>query len=150
MPGVYYSTVLDAPIERVWDSIRDFNALADWHPLIVDCHIEENQPSDRVGCVRNFRLEDGANFRERLLSLNDFKKTFSYCIEECPLPLENYVATVKLSPVTDGNRTFVSWSSTFQCPPDAEQELSELVEDGVYRAGLEAIRKILDQGQTTS
>lgn len=143
MPSIFYSTVIRSKIERVWEEIRDFGQLAAWHPLISDCEIENAEPADRVGCIRRFHLEDGSLFRERLVSLNDFKKTFSYEIVESPLPITNYVATVKLAPITEELWTFVTWSSSFNCPPESESELAILVENGVYKSGLDAIKEIL-------
>lgn len=145
MPSIFYSTIVNAPLDVVWNEIRDFGALDAWHPLIVACEIEDQEASDKVGCVRKFTLEDGALFREKLLAMNDFKKTFSYSIEESPLPITNYVATMKFTTVTEGNLTFASWSSTFDCPADSEGELTELVENGVYKSGLDSIKNRVEK-----
>ena len=56
MPRVVKSIILDAPVEAVWDVIRDFNGHDHWHPAVAESHIERGRPSDMVGCVRNFRL----------------------------------------------------------------------------------------------
>ena len=56
-----------------------------------------------VGAVRRFRLADGGELREQLLSLSDEKRTLTYCLLEAPLPLMGYVATIRLKPVTDGD-----------------------------------------------
>ena len=40
------------------------------------------------------------------------------------MPLQRYVATVTLKPVTDGDRTFWHWESTFATPPGRERELA--------------------------
>ena len=61
------STIIDAPIERVWAVLRDFNSHLDWHPIIADSWIEGGEASDQVGCVRAFRLKDGNELREQLL-----------------------------------------------------------------------------------
>lgn len=140
MPSVFYSTIIRAPLDVVWSEIRNFEALADWHPLITSCEIESGTPADQVGCVRRFTLEDGSVFREKLLALNDFKKTFSYCIEESPLPLTQYVATMKFTRITEGDWTFASWSSTFDCPTESVDEMLALVENGVYKSGLDAVK----------
>ena len=140
MPRVVKSTVLDAPVEAVWDVIRDFNGHDRWHPAVAESHIERGQPSDRVGCVRNFRLADGANLREQLLTLSDLEQTFSYCLLDTPVPLFNYVAHVRLFPVTDGDRTFWEWESRFDTPAGRSAELAALVGDDIYVAGFEAIR----------
>ncbi|MEX0281424.1 MAG: SRPBCC family protein [Arenibacterium sp.] len=146
MPRVRKSTVLDAPTEEVWAIIRDFNGHDQWHPVVAESHIERGYPSDRVGCVRNFRLEDGANLREQLLTLSDLEQTFSYCLLDTPVPLFNYVAHVRLFPVTDGDRTFGEWESRCDTPAGRSAELSELVGEGIYAAGFDAIRRHMGVG----
>ena len=146
MPRVVKSTVLDAPVEAVWEVVRDFNGHDRWHPAVAESHIERGQPSDRVGCVRNFRLADGANLREQLLSLSDLEQTFSYCLLDTPVPLFNYVAHVRLFPVTDGDRTFWEWESRFDTPAGRSAELAEMVGTDIYAAGFAAIRAKLEQG----
>ncbi|MEM9331449.1 MAG: SRPBCC family protein [Pseudomonadota bacterium] len=140
MVKVVRSTVLDASIEDVWDVIRDFNGHDRWHPAVAKSQIERSEPSDRVGCVRRFQLEDGSELREKLLTLSDLEQTYSYCLLDTPIPLFNYVAHVRLFPVTDGNTTFWEWESRFDTPKGQEEELADLVGSNIYEAGFEAIR----------
>ena len=142
------STVIDAPIERVWAVLRDFNSHVEWHPVVAESFIEEGLPPDQVGCVRNFRLADGAELREQLLALSDRDYVSTYCILDSTIPLERYVATVRLKPVTDGNRTFWHWQSTFGTPPGRERELTEQVGRNVYEAGFDALRRHLATERT--
>ncbi len=144
MPRVKRSTIIDAPIEAVWDMIRDFNGHDRWHPAVATSQIERGRPSDVVGCVRSFRLEDGSALREQLLSLSDLEQTFTYCLLDTPVPLFNYVAHVRLFPVTDGDRTYWEWESRFDTPAGRSDELAELVGEGIYVAGFEAIRSHLE------
>ena len=67
-------------------------------------------------------------------------QTFSYCLLDTPIPLFNYVAHVRLFPVTDGDRCFWEWESRFDAPEGRGEELAELVGEGIYVAGFEAIR----------
>ncbi len=140
MPRVVKSTVVNAPTEAVWDVIRDFNGHDQWHPAIASSQIERSQPSDKVGCVRNFRLEDGANLREQLLTLSDLEQSFSYCLLDTPVPLFNYVSHVRLTPITDGDRTFWEWESRFDTPKGQSDEMAELVGEGIYVAGFNAVK----------
>lgn len=94
MIKVYTSTVIEAPAEQVWGRIRDFNGLPNWTPFVADSRIEGGQPSDRIGCVRNFRLKDGGTIREQLLTLSDYDFQCSYSILESPMGVDNYVATL--------------------------------------------------------
>ena len=122
------STIIDAPVDRVWSVLRDFNGHDRWHPAVKESRIEERRPSDAIGAVRRFRLTDGAVLRERLLTLSDPEKTFSYCLLDTPIPLLNYVAHVALHRVTDGERTFWRWWSEFDVPSGQERRLGTLSE----------------------
>ena len=143
---VVRSTIIDAPIERVWAVLRDFNSHDQWHDAVEASRIEGNERSDQVGCVRSFTLADGNRIREQLLTLSDAEHKSTYCIVEATVPLQRYVATVTLKPVTDGKRTFWHWESTFATPPGMERELRDMVAQGVYEAGFENLRRHLRQG----
>ncbi|MEP7056292.1 MAG: SRPBCC family protein, partial [Caldimonas sp.] len=121
--------------------VRDFNGLPQWHPGIADSRIENGEPSDRVGCIRHFHNRDGGAIREKLLALSDYEYTCTYSILESPMGVENYVATLKLTPVTDGGRSFVEWSAEFDCAEARERELTETIGSGVFQAGFEALKR---------
>jgi hypothetical protein len=142
MPSVYYSAVLPAPIETVWAAIRDFKALPDWHPAFCNSTIEDGRSSDAVGCVRSFHLKDGGHLREKLLALSDRNHTCTYAILESPLPLTDYVSTLRLLPVTDSNQTFAEWTSDFNAKPEDEAGVKDLVRS-VYQSGLDALKQRL-------
>ena len=140
MAQVYASSVIAAPADRVWAAVRDFNGLPDWHPGVVESRIEGGGPADQVGCVRAFRLQDGGAIRERLLALSDYDYSCSYAILESPMGVENYIATLKLTPVTDGARSFAEWSADFDCAPEREAELVALIGQGVFQGGFDALK----------
>lgn len=142
---VVRSTVIDAPIGRVWEVLRDFNSHDQWHEVVAQSRIEHGEPSSRVGCVRNFTLKDGNHIREQLIGLSDSEYKSTYCILDATVPLRRYVATVTLKPVTDGDRTFWHWESSFETPPGRERELREMVAQGVYEAGFANLRRHLGE-----
>jgi len=146
MIKVTRSTIIDAPIETVWAVLRDFNSHRLWHPIVARSQIEGGEASDRVGCVRRFNLRDGARVREQLLSLSDRDHRFTYCILDADVPLERYVATVRLKPVTDRRRTFWHWQSTFRAPGGREHELVQMVGRDVYEGGFAGLARYLQQG----
>jgi len=143
MVRVVRSTILNAPVEAVWDVIRDFNGHDTWHPAVASSQIERGRPSDMVGCVRRFRLADGSELREQLLTLSDLEQSFSYCLLDTPIPLFNYVAHCRLSPVTDGDLTFWEWESRFDTPAGREAELARMVGEDIYSAGFRAVRDFM-------
>lgn len=140
MYRVHVSTVIDAPVGKVWDRIRDYNDLPSWVPAITKSEIEEGRDSSAVGCVRALTLENGAVIRERLLGLSDHDHLCTYTMIETPLPLQNYVATLRLSPITDGDRTLASWSAEFDT--DQEEAMRDLVTNGVFMSAFDSLKKI--------
>lgn len=143
MIRVSRSAIIDAPIERVWAVLRDFNSHTAWHPVVAESEIEGGEASDQVGCVRRFTLRDGNRIREQLLALSDREHISTYCILDASVPLRRYVATLQLKRVTDGERTFWHWQSTFDAPPGRERELADMVGTGVYEGGFEGLRAYL-------
>jgi NADPH:quinone reductase-like Zn-dependent oxidoreductase len=126
--------------------LRDFNSHDQWHAVVDTSRIEHGHKPDRVGCVRSFTLKDGNRIREQLLTLDDRDHRSTYCIVQATVPLQRYVATVTLRRVTDGNRTFWHWESTFATPPGMERELRDMVAEGVYEAGFDNLRRHLAEG----
>ena len=141
MVRIYTSSVIDAAADAVWARIRDFDALPQWHPGIADSRIENGEPGDKVGCIRSFHTRDGGLIRERLLALSDYDYSVTYSILESPMGVENYTATLKLTPVTDGARTFAEWSAEFECAEGRERGLTELIGSGVFQGGFDALKR---------
>lgn len=140
MTKVYTSSVIGAPADRIWQVVRDFNALPDWVPAVAESRIEGGHPSDQIGCVRAFRLQDGGFLREKLLALSDYDFSVSYSILESPMGVENYIATLRLAPITDGNRTFAEWTAEFDCDPAAENDLIATIGNDVFQAAFDSLK----------
>ena len=141
MARVYVSSVIAAPAARVWSRVRDFNGMPGWHPAIAESRIENGEPSDKVGCVRDFRLRNGDRLREKLLGLSDYDMFCTYSILDSPMAVENYVATLRLTPVTDGDRTFVEWTAEFDCAAEREPDLVATIGGGVFQGGFDALKR---------
>jgi len=144
MRTIYRSTVFDAPVATVWSIIRDFNDWPRWLPIIGSSEIEDGLPSNAVGCVRTLRLPPEGLARERLLALDDHTHTITYAVEETTsVAMRDYVATIRLHAVTDGDRTFAEWSGSFDAAPEDEPEIAQMVGTRVYESGLAGIRERL-------
>ena len=140
MAKVYASIVIPAAASAVWEVVRDFNALPKWTPFVAESRIEQNASSDKVGCIRNFRLKNGGRIRERLLALSDYEMSCTYSILESPMGVENYLATLRLIPVTESDHTFAEWSAEFDAAPDRETKIVDDIGRNVFAAGLSALK----------
>jgi hypothetical protein len=137
---VYVSAVVPAQAGPVWAILRDFNGLPNWAGFVAESRIEQNQAADKVGCIRNFTLKNGGRIRERLLGLSDYDMSCTYSILESPMGVSNYIATLRLIPITEGDQTFVEWSAEFDAEPHREDQIAADISQNVFAPALSSLK----------
>lgn len=140
MATVTISSVIEAPIEKVWALIRDFNGLPSWHPRMVESHIEDGKAATEIGCVRNFKTATGATVRERLVAFSDDDRMVTYSIIGHPMPITNHSSTLRLERVTDGDRTYAVWTAEFDAPADQAEAMAKGMGENVFQGGFNALK----------
>ena len=143
MARAYASFVLKSPVQAVWSLVRDFNGLPSWAPAIVRSKIEGGHDGDVVGCIRSFFTRDGGHIRERLLALDDSNYTFTYNFEKPAFPVKNYIATLRLYPVTHTDDTFAEWTATFDEAPGDEGKYEKIISKDVFAANWASLASII-------
>lgn len=141
MINAYSSTIIRVPVDHVWDRVRDFNGLPNWHPAATDSRIEDGHANGQVGCVRNFALTDGSGrIRETLLALSDVNRSLTYdMLGGGPLPFVDYVARMKFTPITDRNETFAEWWADFKAGDGDDAKWHDFVANDVFIGGFRAL-----------
>ena len=142
METVFVSTVINAPMERVWKVVRDFNGLPAWMAGMKSSEIEGGGPAEQVGAIRRCVMDGGGMLRERLEVLSDAEFVITYSVLEGPLPVSNTRTTIRLRPVTDQYSTYAEWSSQFDTEPGAEKQGVEFL-TRVFNAGFRALKRHL-------
>lgn len=97
-----------------------------------------------MGAVRSV-LYQGRQIRQRLLAQSDVERSQTY--EFCgppSLPMTDFRATLRVSPVVDGDRAFIEWWATFDCEPNRRDELTGTLR-GWFAKWLESLRVTLDR-----
>ncbi len=151
MIKVYRSAIIRAPVEKVWKLLRNFNGLPGWHPAIATSQIEDGLPADQVGCVRRFtRKSDGGMLREKLLALADDTRSLTYNILVSPMPVANYMAGMRCTPITIGGDTFAEWWAVFDVTSGPEQVTADDIGDNVFVAGFAALNQLLARPRRAS
>lgn len=137
MPDLSMKTTLDAPAHAVWEAISDFNGI----PKYVAAVDSSTMEGEGVGALRTLTLQDGARILERLESLDDSSRTLSYSIVESPLPMEEYISTMRVRELGP-DRCELQWSCTFEPTEAPESELRQIIE-GIYDMGFEGLKQLL-------
>ena len=145
MVRIHVSDVIDAPVDRVWAILRDFNGLPRYHPtLFARSEIEGGKTADTVGCIRSFHTVDGGHLREELLSLSDRGHSCVYRILESPLPVTGYVSGCKLRAVTEGGRTLIEWWAEWETDPGSDEAVTiGLVRDDTFLGIFRSLKSML-------
>ena len=124
------SVRVPADADEVWDFIGDFARLDGWAPGVAGCVCDGRD----VGCVRTVETADGRRRRERLESLDEVGRSYSYSLlDEAAAP--HCVATLKVWSERNGGAEVV-WS--VESADDGEAACREM--EALFRAALENVR----------
>jgi len=140
MTTAFYSMMLDHSADAVWAVIRPFDHYA-WAGVESETVIEDGKAGDQVGAVR--RVVTGERtIRQRLLAHSDRERAYSYSLcEPSPFPVRDYVATIRVVPVVEDDRSLVEWSATFDCALDERARWRAHFERNGFAVWLAALRR---------
>jgi uncharacterized protein YndB with AHSA1/START domain len=143
MPKAFVSTVINAPIERVWRVASDFNGLAAWMPGMKESVIEPGKVANEIGAVRKLSMAGTKDvLRERLEALSPDEYLITYSVLEGPLPVKNIRTSMRLRPITDTYGTLGEWSTEFETETGKEEEGVQFM-TRVFNAGFRALKRHL-------
>ena len=135
MAKVNMTTELGVPAQAVWSVIGGFNALPDWHPAIEHSELDEEGGAK----IRTLSLVGGGTIVERLEQVDDSERAYTYSILSGPIPVADYVATIRVREAGQG--CTIEWSSEFT-PSGAPESDAVAAVRGVYETGFENLRKM--------
>jgi Polyketide cyclase / dehydrase and lipid transport len=122
---------------KVWSKIGGWCAISAWHPAIAKC--VEKQVSGKPH--RTLTTKDGGVIEETQYAKSDH--SYSYTIDESPLPVKDYKATFSVVPRKGhANEASIIWSAKFD--PKGKSADARKVMDGVLKAGLDQIKSTMN------
>jgi len=138
MTKVHVTDTISAPADTVWQMLYDFGGLEKLLPDMIETCVVEGAG---LGATRDIVLKDGGSAFETMSRLDEAGKNFDYTLDRSTLPLENYVATVKVSDA-DGGNCQIDWSSQFDGVGMSEAESVEFA-SGLYQTIIDALKASL-------
>ena len=88
--------------------------------------------------MRRLQLANGASLLERLHSFSERERSYSYSIEQGPLPVSRYLSLLHVREPASGGGCRVEWSGEFAPAGVPEAEAVGLI-TSIYRAGLDQL-----------
>ena len=156
--------IINAAPADVWNAIKDFDGIHNWHPAIESTKASGNDN----GATRTLTLDGGGTIDETLKKVDHEKMVMNYQItgmsnakeiddhgepHEVPVvPVSKYKAW--LSVKADGDNSKVSWKGKFfrayhghqTVPPkELDDNTAKSAISGIYKAGLENLKAQLEK-----
>ncbi len=140
---------INAPPAKVWNFLKPFDGLKNWHPVFSGSEIVSGRDGE-LGAIRLLTIKDGPSFTEELLALNEQGMAFTYSVIESPLPIDRYMSTMSVKPSSSGG-SIVTWVGQFSRknpranPAEAENDAAALgLITGAYQGGLQNLKKLME------
>jgi mxaD protein len=147
--NVTKTVTINASADKVWNAVKDFDALNTWHPALEKDQIVEGT-NNTVGAVRLLTLKGGGTIKEKLLRFNPADHSFSYAIIDGVIPVSDYRSRLVVKSAGENTSTVI-WSGRFKRkntganPADNENDKTAVdTISGVYQGGLDNLKKMLD------
>lgn len=122
--------------DKVWAAIGGFCDIGSWLTIVVKCEMTEAAGKK----VRTLTTGDGGVLVESLERWDDATMSYTYRIQSSPLPMENYVSTIRVS--GNGQASTVTWSSSFDPKGAPEADVVKTI-GGIYQVGFDGVKKKL-------
>jgi mxaD protein len=107
------SAVINASVEALWNEVKQFDAIADWHP---DVKASQGDGKHESGGIRTITLQNGGQLIEELDYYNDLEHEYSYRLKTenvTAFPASSYSIAVKIQPGNDAEHSEITLKSRF-------------------------------------
>ncbi len=143
---------INASSDKVWAVIGNFQDMS-WHPAFAKTEGSDGNIPDKA--VRKLTLQGGGVLEEMLVKYSAEDRSYGSRMESVDvkvLPVNNYSSQISVSDA-GGGKSSVEWRGAFyrgypnnDPPPELSDEAAIKAVSGLYRAGLDALKKKLEQG----
>nr|BAL53160.1 hypothetical conserved protein [uncultured Gammaproteobacteria bacterium] len=154
---------INAPAEKVWETVKEFCSIKQWHPKVSDCTAEGASNKKY-----KLTLSGGGWVVEELKGRNDAKMAYSYKfnvddmsaaktivhasqeIQVPVLPVANFSGSLEVKKQSD--KAVVIWKGAFyraymnnNPPPEMNEEAAIRAITDFFRSGLDNLKQLLEK-----
>jgi mxaD protein len=139
------SLVINAPVDKVWDAVKDFGAIVNWHP---DVKSSQGDGKRESGGIRTVVLQNGGELQDELDFYSDKNHEYSFRLKKentQAFPVSSYTVSLQVLPAeADINKSEVTIKGRFyrgdtsNSPPENQNDA----------AAVEAMNTFIKHGLT--
>ncbi len=149
---VIKEVTIQAEPAKVWDLVKDFGAIHQWHPAVASTQLEMRKDDSGADVQhRLLTLKDGGTILEKLVGASDADMKLEYRIVEGVLPVSSYRSIMQVKAGAEPSQTVVTWTGRFynkayavDAPKGEDNATAIAAVEGVYDAGLAGLKTVLE------
>lgn len=146
--------VIKAEPAKVWATLTDFGAIAQWHGDIAEIKVEDRKDneSEAVLTHRTVTFKDGSYIIEKLREAKTEEFKLDYKMVEGTVPVSNYRAVMQVKPGPGDGESTLTWTGRFynmansmEAPPGQDNPTAVAAINKIYDTGLDGIKRYLEK-----
>ena len=136
MKKIQVKQAIDAPAEKVWETIRTFENPERFVPIVKSSSFQRSGDSALRTCTVQFGNQEG-KLVEQLDLVDDEQKVLKFTLAEAPPPFKGMQARYQVAVLSDE-------TSEVQISTELENESSEAIQtiEGVFKMAAEGLKKL--------
>lgn len=146
------SITINAPVDAVWDVIKQFDAIASWHPDVKASSGDGKNASDGI---RTITLQNDGQLIESLDYYSDKDHEYNYRLKTenvTAIPVSSYTTNLQVKAGDDAKTSVVTFKSRFyrgdtgNAPPESQNDAAAVkAMEAFFKNGLAGLKQKLEK-----
>ncbi len=154
---VVKEVVIKAAPEKVWQAIKQFDAIKQWHPNIAELKLEDRKDAETGNTLpfRAIKMKDGVTLLEKLREASDEEMKIDYKLvdgAESSIAVSNYRSVMQVKAGPGAGESTVTWTARFynkantmEAPAGQDNPAANAAINGFYNTGAEGLKAYLEK-----
>lgn len=154
---VVKEVVIKAAPEKVWQAIKQFDAIKQWHPNIAELKLEDRKDAETGNTLpfRAIKMKDGVTLLEKLREASDEEMKIDYKLvdgAESSIAVSNYRSVMQVKAGPGAGESTVTWTARFynkantmEAPAGQDNPAANAAINSFYNAGAEGLKAYLEK-----
>lgn len=121
--NVYSENLVQLPSTNVWEKLVSFGGTEKFVPDIIQEVVVEGKG---IGAIRIIKLKGGGEIIEKLTEKDETNRFLKFEILYTPMPVQNYVGTLKVTPDKEGTCQ-VYFESVYDVSEEKKDEMNKII-----------------------
>ena len=151
------TVIIKAAPDKVWQAVKQFDLIKQWHPNIAELKLEDRQDAESGNVLpfRAIKMKDGITLLEKLREANDEEMKLDYKLvdgAESTIAVSNYRSVMQVKAGPAAGESTVVWTARFynkantmEAPAGQDNPAANAAINAFYNAGADGLKAWLEK-----